>query len=390
MATRDGSGEKPAAKEPEQRPGSYVQVLAPRRKRGAKRDGRASSAPGTPVSERAIEQPLTSRSREASEERRGSGPAVARRALGPLGMDEARSEPEPVSEPKRASSPVPPRLNVVEINPELDEPPLQASVVAVRPVVLGSRDELPAEHANEPHDDGWDAAMAVARTAIDSEPPRSRPPSIQHLDPDPWRAYQAAIVQPASASAAPAPLARISSEELRAALSRPAIPSVLDARPTLQPSPLPPSEKPTLGWWLLVGALSSVIAAAGYLAIGQLLRAERAQHDVPVVEELAPRAAPEPTAKPAADVPARGASEPAPPSARGEGAAPAPAIPSPEARPAGAVVAPSAPPERVAPVAAARPALAPRSAPAKRAPAAQPAVSAAPAAEPLPSNPYED
>jgi hypothetical protein len=395
MATHDGSGEKPAANGPEQRPGSYVQVLAPRRKRGTKPESGASGSPSAAsASESAVEQPLSVRGRDA-EERRGSGPAVARRAMGPLGMDEGRSsEQEPASEPKRGSAPAQPRVKVVEINPELEPEAVEASVVAVRPLLIGTGGvdaQRPMERAPSEHDDGWDAAMAVARTAVDSEPPRSRPPSLQHLDPDPWRAYQAAIVQPSTRpSAAPEQLARISSEELRAALSRPAIPSVLDARPTLEPSPLPPSDKPTLGWWLLVGALSSVIAAAGYLAIGQLLRAERASHDVPVVEELAPQTKPVPPADPA---PNEGASVIAPASTSAPSAAAAPVTVDVNTQPAAAAsVATVA--KREAPIAVARPISAVRTPPAKRAGAesvvSQPSSAPAAPGETLPSNPYED
>lgn len=353
---KSGDESRGASVAVEQRPGSYVQVSASRRKR---KQGADAAGEDEPRSERPLsaEQPITASelgARRAEVEVGAAFPVDdlrptrthvlrgTRRAVGPLGMgDEAPhrdpSQP-PVESVKRGSGSARPRVNVVEINPpelsseeaqrglealrarELEAVRSERASASARPApgaaiqaqVVRSWDDVrePLSYAEERP---FDRPASTRPSARPSARPRSAAEEIFGEEPAP-SLHPMVSESSRAAALAPAPLPRIrlpdewERADHRLEQSRPSLSSVLDARASWQPSPLPPRERLSFTWWIVIGLLCAVIATAGLVALHQMLEDDAPTPaklgDVPSERELAvPSAAPAPSPAPALPAP---------------------------------------------------------------------------------------
>jgi hypothetical protein len=464
MATRKSGDESRDASASGDRPGSYKLSGSRRKKKAQKRaserpaakssapapsePSRASAAVGGSERERsddanasgvrateADEPTQTDAGANSVDDLRPSKPQSSRaprRPLGPLGMHDATA-PQAATEPVRStpsSTSSPSRRNVVEINAPGVSP---TSVEAGEPPRDRGDDE-PAQAAAEPinHDRAapvgvWSGRAHEQQDDVFEDALEFRVPSgsFAHASDESHEAgsvHQGAY-DPRAAHARPAAPLPSAAPDFAAPLApHYQASSVLDARPSFNPSSKPSlAQDSSRGLWLAVAILCAIIAAAGVIAVRDALRAASAQRAVapsaepralapeppsraspaqvapaPPLPSTRPPAEPVPQADPGNTTPppgqaaigldpraslerpgtARAATSSSPPATRPR---PLPARPSPQAAASAPEAAPSA---RVAPAPAIEPA-----------PLATPAGTSvpAPAAAPdvLPLNPYE-
>jgi hypothetical protein len=415
MATRkSGDGSRGMTNNGSERPGSYANVSGSRRKRRGKKarlstppPASSSSFSSSTVDESdalaSSEQPIDDDALDVEGEeiarhetgrltrpewgvattdhsvddlrKQPTSSRAPRKAVGPLGMENAR-ESEPASDAPRAprlSTPrptAPGRLNVVEINAS----------------------ERGADNSNHEHHYGDEPTL---------DDPFGDPFAHEHDDQSELDAAfeRAAAVHGSIRESERAPalpeyaLRRNDAWDGDASVpARPSLSSVFDARPSLRPSPPPVANASvSLLWWVVVSMLTAIIVAAGVIALREAKQAEKVAAPAPQLQPTPVE--PEPAAvaplSPAAPAPMIPAAEQAPvelpvPNATAPAAPPAPTAPT-KPVPARAVQA-----TPVAPVAhgPAKPAARPHAAPAP-APAVETPVQADPApAEHLPQNPY--
>jgi hypothetical protein len=284
MATRKSEDGSRSADAGSESPGSYVKVSGSRRRRKRRgstmpppRESAASDAPRIvdTVGESEDDEPSAESGIVVDDLRRGSKPSSnrPRKEIGPLGIDDIRSQPPANSVGVEARGPSareqisdrPRTLNVVEINASeapRPDPFGEEVITTLSPVsqLFGDEDE--------------DADVS------DSDRELAREYALDDLR-------------------APEQDERVSLQSVRDVLerrdsyeaidNRHSMSSVLGARPSLRPSsPMP--EKPRDGasvlWWLVVAALVGIIAAAGAIAAREQFADE--------AEPAAPVAAPEP------------------------------------------------------------------------------------------------
>ncbi|HEY6881154.1 MAG TPA: hypothetical protein VI299_24175, partial [Polyangiales bacterium] len=245
MATRkSGDGNANVGSD---RPGSYAKVSGSRRKRKGRRSTTPPPAPASLDDASIVDTVGESDdgrselgSTSVDDLRRPSRPTsnrAPRKELGPLGIEDIRSDPPSHglgSDPPRQGSDRPragsdaPRLNVVEIN----------ASQAPRSRLFDEDDEL-----DEVDENDRELARQYEIDAGPSERRASQRPARHGL----------AIVDDV-----------YDPQEATHSLS-----SVLGARPSLRPSPKPDKEQAdpaSLMWWLVVSALVAIIAAAVVIA----------------------------------------------------------------------------------------------------------------------------
>jgi hypothetical protein len=269
MVTRksgDGSRSEDVGSE---RPGSYVKVSSSRRRR--KRRGSTMPPPDAslPSDERRIVDTVGEDEEGRISEpggilvddlRRGSRPSSSRprNELGPLGMEESRTEP-PASP---VGSDRPRVLQVIEINASepLVPDPFGEEVTTTAP--LGSL-----------FDDDEDA---LAISEIDRE--LAREYALDDLRPSESELYP---------TPSPSPGGLVLRDAYDAQEARHSLSSVLGARPSLRPSPRPErqSDSASTLWWLVVAALVAIIAAAGAIAAREQFASEDEPAPAPRVRE---------------------------------------------------------------------------------------------------------
>ncbi len=321
--TRDGGGGGGEG----DHPGAYVQVVgAPRRRKSSGKLPVQSGERATEDSSSTYSQGQKIEERVPVAGRHARSPGRGR-AHGPLGVEAPANRTQAAhthdSAPRyhdhtgRFRAPVAAKA-IVEVDGRRATP---SSVSDDEPGV-----ELPSGGALLDAPPDLDELPQAASFA--SGPPYDNDEDAGSFDGSANTNQQAAMVR---ASVRPMP----SSPSSRPSL-RPTVPSVLDARPDLRSEPPAPKGTPW-GLILSVAALSSIIAAAGVVALQEWLRTE----DAPASALVAPASAPTPPSAPrVAKVVEKVPAAPAP-------AAPVPAAPTPApeevvAQPAVATEAPPA------------------------------------------------
>ena len=311
MATRKQGDGSRGMDDGSDRPGSYAKSMGSRRKRKGKK-GRSSIPPaGVDASDRLSDAPLDSVEQaidaldvEGEEVERhaagrvtkpdwgelgselgandnsvddlrrkpSSSRALARRPVGPLGMEDAQQR-EP-SAPPHLSTPAPSpsgRMKVVEIN-------------ATEP---GREPRESLEPGPHPFGDPF------ADEPMGSEPPKSEHvPSVAPVVARPSRerlSRERLMREQAAAEDA--------WREAESA-QRPSMSSVFGARASIRPSPPPPvASSVSILWWVVVCALTAIIIAAGVIALRESNKQDVArapETPTPAIDEPAP-AEPAPT-----------------------------------------------------------------------------------------------
>ncbi|HEX5660104.1 MAG TPA: hypothetical protein VFX59_23070 [Polyangiales bacterium] len=280
MATRKSEDGSRSADAGSDRPGSYVKVSGSRRRR--KRRGSTMPPPGVAGDEARIvdtvgeaqveergfsareqeEERIADRGVAVDDLRRGSKPSSnrPRKELGPLGIDDIRSEPPANS----VGSDRPRTLNVIEINAS-ESPRVEASGFSVR------------EQHNDPFGEEITTESPVSSLFDDEDDEEPVPDMDRELAAE----YALDDLRPAESDV------RVSLQPVRDMLAlrdeyelddqRHSLSSVLGARPSLRPSPrpeMPSRDSASVLWWLVVAALVGIIAAAGAIAAREQFASE--------------------------------------------------------------------------------------------------------------------